>query len=432
MGHSFYLRGAQIIDGTGRDPIEHGTILIENGRISEVGGPELPLQPGVEVADVTGQTIMPGMVDCHFHGIYRDASSHEDYDFRRSPEESMIVAALNAQIILEGGFTTARDVGTRGLTAVTLRNMIDAGILTGPRIRAGGPIITSTGGLSDHYGYWGCNHNALGRIADGAQEITLAVREQIKYGVNNVKLEASGTGISTYSHSTKQTTPEEDLRAAVIEAHRNGVRVACHAQGNASIKNAVRAGVDTIEHGSFLDEESISLMKSHGTVLVPTLSVMYLYVNKGPEVGVPVWAVDKFRGDLDAHIESFRLAHSSGVPIALGSDSGHAFNPQEMIAFELELMVRFGMSPMEALVAATATGAAAVGLGDQVGRLLPGMQADLLVVDGAPLSDVRILQQRERLTAVYKGGELLAGTKARRESAGVKINTSAAPALTGR
>jgi imidazolonepropionase-like amidohydrolase len=240
------------------------------------------------------------------------------------------------------------------------------------------------------------------------------VRHQVKYGVNNIKIEASGTGISPYSKSGKQTMTIEEMAVAVGEAHRNGVRVAAHAQATEGIKNAVRAGVDTIEHGSFMDEEGAELMKRAGTILVPTISVLYLYVHKGPEVGVPVWVVDKFRGDLDAHMESVRLALSKEIPMVLGSDSGHSFNPQSIIAIELELMVKTGFTPMQALLAATSLAARAIGTADDVGKLEPGKFADMLVVDGDPLSDISVLQDKKRLERVYKGGELLAGSLAPR------------------
>jgi imidazolonepropionase-like amidohydrolase len=242
----------------------------------------------------------------------------------------------------------------------------------------------------------------------------MAVREQIKYGVDVVKIEASGTGISPFSDSRKQTMTTEEMAAAVAEAHRNGVRVACHAQATEGIKNAVRAGVDTVEHGSFLDEEGAALMKVHGTVLVPTISVLHLYVHKGPEVGVPHWIVEKFRGDLDAHMDSVRLALATDIPMAVGSDSGHRFNPQSGIALELELMVKTGFTPSQAIKAATSLAAEVIGLADSVGRLRPGFLADLLVIDGNPLDDVSILQDRSRIERVYKEGELVAGSAAPR------------------
>lgn len=406
------LQNGTIIDGSGADPLERASILIEDERIVAVGKVDdvrPPPQEDVEAVDVSGRTLMPGMVDCHFHCAYHDVTCWEDYDLRRPVEHTTILAARNAQTLLEVGFTSARDTGSRGLIAIAVRDMINAGFIMGPRMMAGGPIISTTGGLADAYGYWVENRASLGRVADGAHGILLAVREQIKYGANNVKIEASGTGISPYSDSRKQTMSVEEMAAAVQEAHRNGVRVACHAQATEGIKNAIRAGVDTVEHGSFLDEEGADLMKEMGTILTPTISVLYLYVHKGPEVGVPSWVVEKFRGDLDAHMESVRMALDKGIPMVVGSDSGHSFNPQSVIAVELELMVQAGFTPMQAIEAATRVGAEAIGLADQVGKLAPGLLADILVVDGDPLADVSILQDRQRLERIYKGGKLVAG-----------------------
>lgn len=411
------LQNGTIIDGSGADPLERGSILIEDERIVAVGRVDevrLPPQEEVEVVDVTGRSLMPGMVDCHFHCAYHDVTCWEDYDLRRPVEHTVILAARNAQTLLEVGFTSARDVGTRSLIAMAVRDMIEAGVILGPRMRAGGPIISSTGGLADAYGYWVENRASLGQVVDGVDAVVRAVREQIKYGANNIKIEASGTGISPFSDSRKQTMTVEEMAAAVQEAHRNGVRVACHAQATEGIKNAVRAGVDTVEHGSFLDEEGADLMKRAGTVLVPTIAVLYLYVHKGPEVGVPPWVVEKFRGDLEAHMESVRMALAKGIPMAVGSDSGHRFNPQAGIAVELELMVKAGFTPMQAIEAATRVGAEAIGLGHLVGRLAPGLLADILVIDGDPLADVSILHDRQRLERIYKGGKLVAGRLAPR------------------
>jgi imidazolonepropionase-like amidohydrolase len=417
--HYLWLRDATVVDGVADAPLERTSVLVADDRIVAVGGIDEVRPPEgepVAVVDAAGRTVMPGMIDCHFHGAYQDVTCWEDYDLRRSLEHTVLLAARNAQTILEAGFTSARETGSRSLVSIAVRDLIEEGVLVGPRLLASGRIISTTGGLADGYGYWVENRASLGQIADGAQAVALAVREQIKYGADVVKIEASGTGISPFSDSRKQTMTVEEMTAAVREAHRNGVRVACHAQATAGIKNAVRAGVDTVEHGSFLDEEGAVLMKERGTVLVPTISVLHLYVHRGPEVGVPEWVVDKFRGDLDAHMESVRLALATDIPMAVGSDSGHRFNPQSGIALELELMARAGFTPMQAVKAATSVAADAIGVGGRTGRIAPGLLADLLVVDGDPLADVAVLQDRGRIQRVYKGGRLVAGSLAPRRT----------------
>jgi imidazolonepropionase-like amidohydrolase len=417
MARDLLIQNARVIDGSGSEPIEHGSVLIEGGRISRVGPADAVSaanRTDLRKLDATGLTVMPGMVDCHFHGVYQDVTCWEDYDLRRSIEHATILAARNAQTLLEVGFTSARDTGTRGMVGIAVRDMINEGVLVGPRLLAGGQIITTTGGLADGYGSWIDNRASLGRVVDGVEEVVKAVREQVKYGAETVKLEASGTGISPYSDSRKQTMTVEEMAAAVKEAHRNGVRVACHAQATESIKNAVRAGVDTVEHGSFLDEEGTELMRQAGTVLVPTISVLDLYVTRGPDVGVPQWIVEKFQGDLVEHRQSVKMALDAGIPMAVGSDSGHAFNPQSEIAYELEMMVDAGFTPMQAIESATRIGGEVIGWENEIGQLAPGMFADLLVVDGNPLEDVRMLRDPARLVSVYKEGALVGGRAAPR------------------
>ncbi len=203
-----YLENAVVIDGSGADPLERGAILVEGDRIAGVGTVDSlrpPAHEEVVVVDATGKTVMPGMIDCHFHCAYHSVTCWEDYDLRRPLEHTTILAARNAQTLLEVGFTSARDVGSRGLVAVAVRDMINAGILIGPRMMAGSRIISSTGGLADGYGDWVDNRASLGQVVDGPSEVIKAVRQQVKYGVDNIKIEASGTGISPYSASTKQT-----------------------------------------------------------------------------------------------------------------------------------------------------------------------------------------------------------------------------------
>ena len=417
MGRYLLLQNGTLIDGVRPEPIRNASVLIEGERITAVGGVDAVKPPpnGVgNVIDVSGRTIMPGMVDCHFHAAYHDVTCSEDYDLRRSIEHTMLLAARNAQTLLEVGFTSARSAGTRALIDVALRDMINQGVILGPRILACGRILTTTGGLADAYGDWVENRTGLGTVIDGPQECLKAARRQIKYGVNTLKVDSSGAAINRFSDSGWQTMTEEEIGTIVKEAHRNGVRVACHAQATEGIKNALRAGVDTVEHGSFLDDEGAVLFKKTGAVLVPTISVIWLYVHRGTEAGVPPGIVETFRGELDRHFASVRLALDTGIPMVVGSDSGHRFNPQSIIAIELEMMVQTGFTPMQAIQAATSVGAETIGLGQAVGRVAPGYYGDLLVLDGDPLADIRILQKPQCLERIYKGGALVAGRLARR------------------
>jgi imidazolonepropionase-like amidohydrolase len=408
-----------LIDGVTADPLENARVVVHRDRIHSAGPIDsTPLPDGESVAtvDAEGRWVMPGMIDCHFHPVYQDVTCWEDYSLRRSIEHTTILAARNAQTLLEVGFTSARDTGSRGLISIALRDMINSGVIMGPRMQAGGRILTSTGGLADGWGSWVTNRADLGVVVDGVEAVIKEVREQIKYGATTIKVEASGTGISPYSDSRKDTMTTEEMAAAVVEAHRQGARVACHAQSVNGIKNAVRAGVDTVEHGTFLDEEGAEMMKKSGAVLVPTISVLYLYVTRGPEVGVPEWITEKFRVDLDEHFESVRMALDIGIPMAVGSDSGHRFNPQSEIAYELEMMVSAGFTPMQAIRAATSVAAQAIGTDGDVGAVRPGLYADLLVLNGDPLGDIALLRSPESIERVYKGGRLVAGKAAPRRS----------------
>lgn len=410
------LQNGTVIDGTGRDPMERASVLVDRERIVSVGAVDTVASPSADdttVVDVTGKIIMPGMVDCHFHGIYNEVRALEDQDLRKPIEQSVIDYARNSQTLLEVGFTAAREVGCRGLVSFVIRDMIEKGVLVGPRLKTCGRILTCTGGLADFYGNWVDNCQGLGVVVDGEVEVVRQVREQIKYGADVIKVESSGVGVSTYAGSQKQTMTQAEIGAAVHEAHRNGVRVACHAQGAESIKTAVRAGVDTIEHGIFLDEEGAELMKQAGTLLTPTLAVVWLFVHKGAEVGIPAATVESFRGDLVSHVASFQMAADRGIPMAVGSDAGHAFFRQSEVAFELEMMVMHGYTPLQAIQAATSTGARAIGF-SETGEVREGKLADLLVIAGDPLADIGILRDRQALERVYKGGQLMAGSLAPR------------------
>jgi imidazolonepropionase-like amidohydrolase len=409
---------ATIIDGTGRDPVERGAVYVADGRLARVGPADevRASARGTEAAevDLDGKFIMPGMIDCHFHGGNENISCFEDIDLRSPIEETVLQHGKNSQTILEAGFTSAREVGARGLISVSVSKMISSGLMRGPRLVPGGRILSTTGGLADAYGSWVANQDSFACLADGGPALRRAVREQIKYGTKCIKVEASGTGISTYAGAHKLTMSQDEMAVVVAEARRNGVRVACHAQGTKSIKNAVRAGVTTVEHGTFLDEEAVALMLEHQTILTPTLSVIYLYVSRGPEVGVQDWVVEKFRGDIKPAMESFKMAAEAGIPMVVGSDAGHAHNPQQGNAIELQMMVDYGYSPMQAIVAATAAGARAVGMAGSVGTLAAGKLADFLVLNADPLADIGVLRDPGQIEAVYQGGVLKGGRSLRR------------------
>jgi imidazolonepropionase-like amidohydrolase len=246
----------------------------------------------------------------------------------------------------------------------------------------------------------------LGLLVDGADEVRRAVRQLVKDGADCIKLEASAHALTRQGGSWLPTMTEAEIRAAVEEAHQYGLRVAAHAEATQGIKNALRGGVDTLEHGAFLDEEALRLLVEKGTWLVPTLADIYSYLDEGPRLGYAPHVIDEMRATEKPWVESFRRAMEAGAKIVVGSDAGNRYR-QEDRAIELELLVRHGLSPMKTLLAATREAAEALGMGDRVGTLESGKLADVLLVEGNPLEDMGVLRQRHRLT-VFKGGQRVA------------------------
>ena len=387
------FRNALLFDGSGAPPRPGVDVLIEGGRIAAVGR-DATARRDADVIDLGGRTLMPGLIDCHVHLTF--PGNPEDAGQAPTTPAPVFAwnASENARRTLEAGVTAVRDLGARDSVSILLRDAIDAGRLPGPRVRAAGHAICMTGG----HGWW------IGREADGVDDVRRAVREQLRAGADCIKLIATGGVMTPRVDPRSPQLTEDELRAGVEEAHKAFVRVGSHAQATAGIKNAVRAGVDSIEHGLFLDDEAVEEMRARGTFLVPTLSAPHNISEFGIGAGVPAYMVEKSDRARAAHRESFRLALRAGVRIAMGTDAGTPFNRHGDNAYEIVLMVENGMAPRDALVAATRTAAELLDLLDHTGTVEPGKSADLLILDGDPLEDVRVLTQRERIAGVLKGG----------------------------
>lgn len=400
--------GATIIDGTGSDPIPDGTIILEHGKVKNVGpSKQIAIPRDCIVIDATDKTIIPGLIDCHVHLIYNKYRTLQDID-RPSLEEAMIHAIKNAEEIIDNGFTTVRDCGTRGSIAVAVRDGVNNGSLKGPRILASGPALTTTAGLTDSHPEWMPCTLSLGRVVDGPWEMVKAVRQQIKLGVDNIKIGGSAAEISPYASSRMPTIMEEELGSAVTVAHDYERRVAFHCQALKTAKIALKVGVDTIEHGTRLDEEAISMFKNSKTNLIPTLCTLYSVLELAESLNLIAKQVEEMRDHETTWIRSFQLAHESGVKIALGSDAGNRY-PQGAGARELEFMVRHGMSTMEALEAGTRRAAEAIGIEQEVGSLEEGKLGDLLILNGDPIVDINLLQDKSNLWLIIKGGQPIGG-----------------------
>jgi imidazolonepropionase-like amidohydrolase len=400
------LTGIRVIDGTGNEPLEGAFVAIEEGGIAAVGrAADFSPQKGDRVQELAGLTLLPGLFDVHLH-IYASGSVER---LSETPPKNMegleqLVAARHLRAHVEAGFTTVRDVASVNAPMWALRYAVEQGLVPAPRLVASGKCLTITGGHGTEYGVdmaWEC---------DSAGDLVKAVRCQHIEGCDFVKVIASRR--SPDGRFGFAAWPVEELRAAVDEAHAFGLKVSAHVSGGpVAPRVAVEAGVDSLEHGWGLDEATLEKMAEQDTTLVPTLAVVYQKERLETEERSP-WPTeyDALFGTLEDRLAEARRAHELGVPIAAGTDAGNPGVHHGEGARELELLVGAGLSPMEAIVAATGNAARLCGLEGETGTIEPGKAADLLVVDGDPLADITVLQDRSRIRAVLKAGEVLAGT----------------------
>lgn len=398
------IRGATVIDGTGADPVPKATVIIEDGRIARLGaGLEVPRD--AEVIDAEGRTVMPGLIDSHVHLVVRPATLQEN--LLTPPSLRLFQAARNALDTLDAGITTVRDAGglPRGFKLA-----LERGLIPGPRVRICVGALSQTGGHGDSTMPSGARlRGSMGpewpeTLVDGVDEVRKATRALLRAGADFIKLSSTGGVMSPSDEpDATQFTPDE-ISVMVYEARAAGKTCMAHAQGARGIMNALVAGVESIEHGIWLTDEVIEEMKRQNAFLVPTL-VAPLWVirraEKDPNSILPQ-ALRKAKEVVEDHKASFRRAVAAGVRIAMGTDSGvghHGTNVEE-----LERMVEGGLSPMQAIVATTKTASECVHMEKEIGTLEPGKLADLLVVEGDPLSDTRILQDKERLALIMQGG----------------------------
>lgn len=383
--------GGFVFDSASRR-FERRDLAAQDGKLS----PSTP--EGAETIDCAGKFLVPGLIDCHVH-ITASGDQNELNAANSAPlAQRAWKAERYARATLHAGITTVRDLGAADRLNIELQRAIDAGLVEGPRILAAGLGVTMTGGHG---------HGFVATEADGADGVRKAVREQLRAGATAIKLFASGGVLTRGVDPRSPSFTEEEMRAGVEEAHKAFRVVGAHAQATDGIKNAIRAGVDSIEHGVWLDEEAIEMMCERGTCLVATLTAPWQIAHRGEEEGLPAYMVEKGWQVLAAHQESFRQALKAGVRIAMGTDQGTPVNRPGENAQEIVRMVDLGMTCGAALLASTAWAANLLQLGEQTGRLEAGLSADVLVLDRDPLADIRVLTDQDAIRAVIKAGRIV-------------------------
>ena len=403
------ITNVRLIDGRGGPPVDRGHVAVRDGKIVSVG--HVDARPSADaVLDGANLTLLPGLIDAHAHLVYSGFRSLDAID-RCSIETATINAVRNAERVLNAGYTAIRDVGTIGNVAVAVRDAIAEGKVPGPTVVASGSIICSTGGLGDTLPpHWQASHG-LGKLVDGPDAIRREVRRQIRAGVDNIKLAASGVEVGPYAWTWMTTFSEEEIRVAVEEAHRWGRTVAVHAQSYDAVRFALRAGVDTIEHGTRMDDETIALFKRSNAILVPTLCTLFSVLELGSTLNLLPKQREEMAVNEPLWLDSLRRAREAGVPIAAGGDIGNRY-PQGSNAREIVHLVKAGLSPMEALCAATSVASRVLKRQQQIGTIEVGKAADLLLLDGDPLANIEILLEPVRIALVVKDGRAAAGRMA--------------------
>lgn len=391
------IKAGRVLDVRTGQMINNAFILIEGERITAVGA-NITVPPGAEVIDLKTMTVLPGLIDSHTH-LTGDPGIGGLAGITKSVPRQALTGAKNARITLLAGFTTVRNVGAAGYSDIALRDAINAGDIPGPRIVASGPALGITGGhCDDNYLPWEYHHKADG-VADGVENVMGKTREVIKYGANVIKFCSTGGVLSLGDDPKAAEFTLEEMKALVAEAHRLGRKVAAHAHGGEGLKWAVMAGVDSIEHGTYIDDEGIRLMKEKGTYLVPTIYLTEWFMENQAKLGLPPQIIAKANEVMPAMKKNLTHAIQQGVPVAFGTDA--AVYPHGLNAREFAVLVRMGLTPLQAIQTATVNASKLLDRADSIGAVEVGKYADLIAVEGDPTKDVTEL---ERIKFVMKGG----------------------------
>src|SRR5450631_2122218 len=392
-GHLLDVKAGKMLTGQ--------TIIIQGDKITQVGAfGDQVLPKDATVIELPNSTVLPGLIDAHTHITFTPNFGYSRLGIS-IPREALN-GARNARVTLDAGFTTIRNVGASGFTDVALRDAINAGDVPGPRMLVSGPALSITGGHCDNNLLpFESNVQSEG-VADGVEAVQHKTREIIKYGADLIKICATGGVLSHGDNPQASQYTLEEMKAIVTDAHRLGRKVAAHAHGAEGIRWASEAGVDSIEHGSYIDDAAIAAMKQHGTYLVPTLYLSDWFMENAPKTGVPPQMLAKAQAVMPAARKNIAHAFASGVKVGFGTDA--AVYPHGLNAHEFAVMVKLGLSPLQSIQSATINAADLLGWSDKMGAVEPGKWADIIAVDGDPLQDVTTL---ERVKFVMKGGEVV-------------------------
>ncbi len=397
------IQHVRIIDGTGAVH-ERATLLVRGSKISAVGPTRtLTIPKGTVRINGRGLTILPGLIDCHVHLCLGGEADVVGTLGSEHPSFTLLKSASYAKSTLDAGFTTVRDVGARDHSIFALKQAVDSGLVPGPRIIGAGLAICMIGGHA----------RFIGQEVEGTEQVRQAVTDQIVAGAGVIKVIASGGVLTPGTSPDAAQMTMEELSAAVDAARHAEKKVAAHAHGAAGMRNAILAGVRSIEHATLLDEEAGALMKRYGVYMVPTLSALATTAAYRPSCGIPESALSKAKAMTKRHQASFIYAHRNGISIAMGTDAGTPFNYHGDNAQELERMVALGMTPMEAILASTTAAAKLIGIQNSVGTLTRGMEADLVILKGNPLKKIDMLRDRDKIIGVMKAGKFVAGPLAK-------------------
>ncbi len=403
-----------LVDGTGSAPVANGSVVVENGRIKYAGPASgaPPVEPEATKIDARGGTIMPGLVEAHFHPTYFNVEALEDLDIKYPVEYVTLLAACNAKLALECGYTAARSGGSLFNIDFWLKKAIESDLIPGPRFATSGREICGVAGLMD----WNPEFRKIGMeglvlLINGPDEARAAVRKLVKDGVEWVKTYPTGDAAApdANDHHTLCMTFEE-MEAVVTTAHNHNMKVTGHCRATAGIKNALRAGYDSLEHGTFMDDEALDLLLARDVPVVPALYFELASIEQGPKFGMGQRVIDGHQETLEGGAESARRILKAGGRLGMGGDYGFAWNPHGDYAKELSFFVNYvGFSTLDTIKCATKYGAEIMGRGDDFGTLQAGKLADVLVVDGNVTKDIRLLEDRSRFLAVMQGGIVKAG-----------------------